>query len=331
MTPWTFPKGVDFPGAPGEHIEDRLSSEAVKFIQANKDRPFYLNYWCFSVHAPWDGKKELIEQYRKKMDPKNPQHNPVYAAMVKSMDDAVGRLLKALEDSGVARNTMVVFFSDNGGINWEPAEKGGNFRYPEEMKLPITSNFPLRACKGTLYEGGVREPCIVSFPGVVKPGTQSEQILSSIDWHPTILELTGVKPQAGLKFDGISMAAALRGGSVARDAIFCHYPVYNNVGAIPGTWVRRGDWKLIRFWFDNDDQTDRFELYNLKADIGETKNLAASQPAKVQELNALIDGFVRDTHAVVPKRNPNYKPGSPGAKEQKKATILDLLTAEDMA
>ena len=130
--------------------------------------------------------------------------------MVRSMDDAVGRLTKALEDTGVAQNTMVVFFSDNGGIDWEPARKeGGKFRYPEEMKLPITSNSPLRACKGTLYEGGVREPCIVSFPGVVKPGTQSEQILSSIDWHPTILELTGVKPQAGLKFDGISMAAAL--------------------------------------------------------------------------------------------------------------------------
>ena len=164
MAPWKFPGKVDFQGAPGEHIEDRLSTEASKFIGANKDRPFYLNYWCFSVHGPWDGKPELIEKYRAKADPKNPQHNPLYAAMVKSMDDAVGRLVATLDEAGVAQNTIIVFFSDNGGINWEPGNKGNNQRHPEYLDMPITSNLPLRGCKGNPLRKAERASR-VSSPG----------------------------------------------------------------------------------------------------------------------------------------------------------------------
>ena len=301
LAPWKFP---GFSGEPGEHIEDRMAREAAAFIHAHKDRPFYLNYWCFSVHSPWNAKQSLIDKYKAKADPKNPQHNAVAAAMIESMDQAVGSLMRTLDEAGVAGNTIVVFFSDNGGVHWEP---GAGMQHKEWQQVQITSNSPLRAGKGTLYEGGVREPCIVIWPGKVKAGSHCDQVISSIDFYPTILEATGTKAAQRPKFDGISIVPALEEKPLRRDAIFCHFPVYNNVGARPGTWVRKGDWKLLRFWFDGDGQTDTFELYNLKDDIGERNNLAARMPERVKELNALIEGFVRDTRAVLPKPNPGYK------------------------
>jgi arylsulfatase A-like enzyme len=309
FAPWKFWPGQ---GTPGEHIEDRMAQEARKFIFANarKDRPFYMNYWCFSVHAPYNAKKDLIEKYRQKAaaDPSNPQHNPVYAGMVQSMDDAVGTVTKAIEEAGIADNTIIIFTSDNGGVSWKHPEV---FMHPEYRDSPATSNLPLRDGKATLYEGGSREPCIVIWPGRVKPGTQSEQIISSIDWYPTILQMTGVQKKPDLKLDGTSIVPALDGNALNREAIFSFFPHYIEItGAKPGAWTRKGDWKLIRFFADNEDQTDRFELYNLREDMGETNDLAAKNPAKVRELNALIGRFLSDTHAVLPKPNPAYRRNS---------------------
>ena len=282
-----------------------MSAEAIKFIQANKDRPFFLNYWCFSVHAPYNAKQDLIAKYRAKADPNNPQQNPVYGAMVQTMDEAVGRITKAIDDAGIADNTIIVFFSDNGGVFWHHPEV---FMHPEYKNIPPTSNAPLRDGKATLYEGGTREPCVVIWPGRVKPASRSEAIVSSVDFHPTILQMAGLNPPPGLKFDGISMVPALEGKALDREAIFCYFPHYIPMtGARPGAYVRKGDWKLIRLWADNDDQTDRHELYNLREDQKESINRAAGEPAKVKELSKLLDGFLIDTKAVIPKPNPTYK------------------------
>jgi arylsulfatase A-like enzyme len=304
--PWKFWPGQ---GKPGEHIEDRMADEATKFIRENKDRPFYLNYWAFSVHAPWQAKPALLEKYKRKADPKNPQHNPVYAAMVESLDTALGRVVKALDENGVANNTIIVFFSDNGGVFWNAKTEKAMLDAGYE-DIPITSNAPLRAGKASVYEGGTREPMIVIWPGHVKPGSTSDAIVQSIDFHPTLLEMAGLRPKLGQQFDGISIMPALKGEALSREAIFCHFPHYTPAaGNIPGTWVRKGDWKLIRVWCDGPGQTDRYELYNLVEDVGETRDLSAEYQDRVHELSALLERFLKDTHAVVPEPNPAYRSG----------------------
>ena len=218
--------------------------------------------------------------------------------MVQSLDENVGRLLDTLDALNLSDHTIVVFFSDNGGNMYDRVEG-----------IPPTSNAPLRGGKATLYEGGTREPCIVVWPGKVKPGTRSDAFFSSVDWFPTLLDMIGVQPSRTVKFDGIDQVPALLGASAPRDTLFCYFPHYTPAtGALPATWVRRGDWKLIRFFCDGDTQADRFELYNLKDDIGETRDLAMAQPQRVQDLNRLIDGFLQDTGAVLPVKNPNFDP-----------------------
>ena len=303
LAPWKFPPPLPT-GEPGEHIEDRVSSEVVKFVQAHRDGPFYANYWCFSVHSPWDAKPELVEQYRALRDPDAAQRNPVYAAMIHSMDEGVGRVVKAIDEAGLTDGTVFVFFSDNGGVDWwEPSMKE---RYG--MDDPPTSNAPLRGGKATLYEGGTRVPCAVVWPGVTRAGATTDALIQSVDWHPTLASMLGVEPPTDAQFDGISFLPVLRGGKATRDVAFCHFPHDCHDQTGPGTWVHRGDWKLIRRYAASDDQTDAFELYNLREDLGETRNLAADRPAFVAELNALLDGHLRDTGAIVPKANPGYDP-----------------------
>jgi len=291
VAPWKFPAQLHFTGQPGEHIEDRMAEEAIRFIRANKDRPFYLNYWAFSVHAPFDGKQELIEKYRKKADPADEQRCPVYGAMVQSLDEAVGRLMETLDALQLSERTIVVFFSDNGGNMYNRVDG-----------VPPTSNRPLRGGKATLFEGGTRVPCAVIWPDKVKPGSTSDALLSSTDFYPTILEMLGLKPQPGQRFDGLSQVPALLGGR----GFFPHYTPAT--GNIPGAWVRRGDWKLIRFFCDGPGQADRVELYNLREDIGETKDLAAANPQTVKQLDARLSAYLRDTRAILPEPNPSYRP-----------------------
>jgi arylsulfatase A-like enzyme len=299
VAPWKFPPALDFPGTPGEHIEDRMASEAVKFIQANKDRPFFLNYWQFSVHAPFDAKAELIEKYKALVDPADPQRCPTYAAMVESLDDAVGTLTRTLDELHLAEKTIVIFFSDN----------GGNMYNRVEGETP-TSNFPLRGGKATIYEGGTREPCFVVWPGVVKAGSVNDTVIQSIDLYPTILEMLGLAAQPGQALDGTSIVPLLKGGRIDREAIFCHFPHYTPAtGAKPSTYVRQGDWKLIRFFADSDDQTDRFELYNLAEDLGESQNRAEEFPEQVRRLDALVSRHLEEIGACVPRPNPAWRPG----------------------
>ena len=305
VAPWRFPK---LKGRPGEHIEDRLADEALKFLDAHRDRPFLLSYWCFSVHAPYDAKPTLVERYAAKAAKARnaPQRHPVMGAMIHSLDENVGHVLRKIEQLGLADNTIVLFFSDNGGVHWMGNRGEGN-RYG----CPITSNAPLRGGKATIYEGGTREPMIVVWPGVVRPGSRSDALVSSIDVYPTVLEMLGLKPRAGQRFDGVSIVPALKGRPLGRETVFCHFPHYvKATGNLPSTYVRKGDWKLIRFYADGPDQANRFELYNLAEDIGETKDLSARMPEKVRELDGMIDAHLKEIGAVVPKPNPSYRPGA---------------------
>lgn len=311
LAPWKFIHDPPLTGEPGEHIEDRMSGEAAKYIQDHKDRPFYLNYWAYSVHAPFNARRDYVERFRRKADEKNPQHNPLYAAMVKSLDDAVGRLMRAVDDAGIADRTIIVFFSDNGGYVAAPKTTD-----PEGFEgAPVTSNAPLRGGKGSLYEGGTREPCVVIWPGKTEAGATSDALFHSTDFYPTLLGMCGLRPRAGLQIDGVDQSGMFLGQPSPRDRVFCHCPHGNatwargaaRIGLQPGTYVRRGDWKLIRFFADNEDGSDCLELYNLKDDPGETDDLASARPELVRELNALISGFLADTDAVIPERNPNYK------------------------
>ncbi len=311
VAPWKFPAALNVASQPGEHIEDRVASEAIAFIKANRARPFYVNYWAFSVHAPYDAKPALIEKYRAKaarLPPGSAQRNPVYAAMVQSLDDNVGRLLDTLDELQLTEQTIIVFFSDNGGVHWLAGTPEASLA-AGITDIPITSNAPLRGGKATTYEGGTREPCIVAWPGLTRPGSASTAIIQSVDFFPTLADVLRLKLPDTQKFDGRSFAPALRGAAHDRGPTFCHFPHTTPAsGGLASTWVRVGDWKLIRFYCLADDQSDVLELYNLKDDLGETKNLAAQQPAKAAELNALITDFLRDTAAVVPVRNPAYDP-----------------------
>ena len=286
----------------GRHIEDLCAEGAIRWVKEHKGGPFFLNYWFFSVHEPWDGDKpELLEKYRKKADPANPQHNPIMGAMVETMDSCLGRVLDTLDELGLTENTIVFFTSDNGGVSWRDVEGA-----------PVTSNLPLRNGKGSIYEGGTREPLVVAWPGRVEPGAHSDALVQSIDYHPTVLEMAGLKPKQGQVLDGVSIVPALtKSGPLSREALFCDYPVYGPAtGNLPSCWVRRGDWKLIRFYFDGPGQADRFELYNLKEDVGETTDLSGSRADLVRELNTLIDHHLKDTSALVPVPNPAYRPNA---------------------
>ena len=296
LGPWRFWRDM---GGDGEHIEDRMAVEATKFMRENRDQPFFLNYWCFSVHAPIQAKPELVEKYRGLASPDHPQRNPIYGAMVESLDDAVGTLVATIDELGIADNTIIVFFSDNGGMV---------HRFNDGV--PVTSNEPLRSGKSSIYEGGVREPLVVVWPGHVQPGSESDEIVQSVDFYPTLLEMTGTSPSREQAFDGISMVPALKGKTLDREAIFTYIPNYTAATMQrPSTAVRRGDWKLIRFFADGAAQSDRYELYNLRDDVGETNDLSASDPRLVAELDGLIEAFLRDTEAVLPVANPAYVEG----------------------
>ena len=327
LAPWQFITDPAIKDEAGRHVDERMADEAGKFIRASKGRPFFVNFWLFSVHSPWNARKDYIEYFKQKADPANPQKNPLYAAMVKSLDDSVGRLLKHLDDSGEADNTIIVFWSDNGGYAYPP-KKTDPDGYAE---IPATSNLPYRSGKASLYEGGTREPGIVVWPGKVKAGATADFLMQSVDLYPTLLRAGGATSKPDQKVDGLDQTEALLGGASSRDRVFCHFPHGNATrdsvmdGFYAGSYVRKGDWKLIRFYGRNDDGTDELELYDLKQDLGERCNLAKEQPAVAQELNGLIDGFLKDTEAVMPKANPNFGKGTPKAPAKKKALAPDDL------
>jgi len=292
-------------GPRGEYLTDRLTDEAIKFIEASKDGPFLCYLSFYSVHNPLQAKPKYVKKFKDKLaampKPEGPefikehknrarqiQQNPVYAAMIYSVDENVGRLLKKLDELGLAEETVVVFTSDNGGLS---TSEGHN-----------TANLPLRGGKGWLYEGGVRVPTIVRWPGVTKPGSTCDVPITSTDYYPTFLEIASLPAKPKQHVDGMSITAALKGGTLDRKAIYWHYPHYGNQGGRPGSAVRAGDYKLIEFF-----ESGSVELYNLKDDIGEHKDLAAKMPEKAAELRKMIHQWRKEVDAKMMKPNPKYK------------------------
>lgn len=287
-------------GPEGEHLPDRLASETVTFIEAHRNEPFLAYLSFYSVHTPLMARPDLEQKYREKAKTvrlKGPawgkersrkvrlvQNHAVYAGMVEAMDKAVGKVLSALERLNLAGDTVIIFMSDNGGLSTSEGHP--------------TSNLPLRAGKGWLYEGGIREPMIIRAPGITKPKSVCSQPVSSIDFYPTMLELAGMSPRPDHHIDGVSLVPLLKGQSVARRSIFWHYPHYGNQGGAPGGAIRNGDWKLIE-WYENDE----LELFNLKEDIGEHNNLAKEYPERIRLLHSKLKAWRESVGAKMPTAN----------------------------
>jgi len=312
-------------GPPGEYITDRLSDEAIRFVEesvaADTRRPFFLNLWHYGVHGPWGHKEPLTAEMANRTDPSGRQDNSVMASMLKSVDDSLGRLLDTLDRLGIADDTLVIFTSDNGGNTHSntQTDKKNDANAKQESANPTlasyrkwagyrppTNNAPLRDGKGTLYEGGVRVPLMVRFPGRVKPGTTNDALVGCTDVYPTVLELAGLARRPDHPIDGVSYAAALRGEArPTRDSYVIWFPVQRG-----GVIAYQGDWKLIRRYEEHPgDYEGTRELFNLADDLGETTNLAARMPEKVKELDAVIDRLVADTGALAPTPNPAYRAG----------------------
>jgi arylsulfatase A-like enzyme len=277
-------------GKKGDYLTDQLTDEALSFIEANKDKPFYLNFCHYAVHAPLMGKQGLIDEAADRPGTDG-QSNIVYAAMLRSVDESVGRIVKKLDELHLTENTLVIFTSDNGGAV--------HFGKP-----PATANTPLRNGKGSAYEGGLRVPLLVKMPGVTRPGTVYDTPVITMDFFPTLLELIGADRSARrTAIDGVSLVPLLRGESqTPHGELFWHYPHYWNGGKVsPYSVARVGDWKLIRFY-----ETGREELYNLKSDVSETRDLAAANPGKRKELSARLDVWLKEVGAQLPVPKSNH-------------------------
>lgn len=254
------------PRKPGEYLTDRLTDEAIDFIEQSRNEPFFLYMPHHAVHTPLQAKADLVEEYRKRLRPGLRHHNPVYAAMVHSVDESVGRIVAKLDDLKLTDRTLVLFTSDNGGLVW---------------KADATNNSPLRNGKGTEYEGGVRVPLIACGPGVASGGVCKEPVMS-IDFVPTILELLGIRTEtAAANWDGVSFAGQLREPEkpLGRKAIYWHYPHYHSAGGRPYGAIRSGNYRLIEHYEDGN-----LELFDLAKDIGETRNLASQMPEVTKQL-----------------------------------------------
>ncbi len=279
----------------GEYLTDRLAAEAERFLDGHRDKPFFLYLPHYAVHIPMRAKKDLIARYPNKPTPGR-QSNPIYAAMLQSLDEAVGRVLKKLDDLKLAGNTIVVFTSDNGGLS---IREGPN--------TPPTINSPLREGKGFLYEGGIRVPLLVRWPGIVKPGRTSDVPAISHDLFPTLLEACGVKHK--VKTDGVSLLGLWKAATAPkRDTLYWHYPHYANQGSRPGGAIREGHFKLIEFY-----ETGRLELFDLKADPGETRNLAEEKKDLARRLAGKLADWRREVGAQAMRPNPDYRPNPQAA------------------
>jgi arylsulfatase A-like enzyme len=320
FAPYKNPRLKD--GPDGEYITERLADETVALLRkADKSRPFFLYHCFYQVHTPLQAPAGLVEKYKQKAkrlgidDGKDfapeeqtwpvrqrrrvriRQSHPVFAAMVECMDTAAGRILAELETLGLAENTIVIFISDNGGLSTAEGSP--------------TSNLPFRGGKGWMYEGGIREPFFIRWPGVIKEGATNDVPVMSIDVLPTVFAATGVPLPKNLPVDGCDLVPLLkRGEAPQRDALFWHYPHYGNQGGFPSAAVRMGDWKLIERL-----ETGRVHLYNLKNDTGEKNDLAAREPERVAQMKARLHAWYKETGAKFLREKPDGpKPWHPDDK-----------------
>jgi len=274
------------------HNVEAITQKSLAFLAENRDRPFFLYVTHNSIHNPLKGKAHLVRKYKSRPGAEKPENNPVIGAMLEELDAGVGRILRKLEELRLADNTLVVFFSDNGGLAGEAAQT------------------PLRSGKANLYEGGIRVPLIVRWPGVVEPGTTCSEPVISTDFFPTFRDISGVERGDPKPLDGVSLVPLLRQqATLNRPALYWHYPHYHGSSIGPGGAVRAGDYKLIEWYDESIHGADRpLELYNLKEDIGEQNNLAAAMPARAEQMRRLLGLWRHDVGAQTMSPNPNYDP-----------------------
>lgn len=310
FSPYKNPKMTD--GPEGEHLPDRLAMETCKFIEANKDGDFFALLSFYSVHTPLIGRPDLVEKYKKKAERISGeefgseeqvignrerkvrilQKHAVYAAMVEAMDEAVGKVMKKVEELGLEDEVVICFTSDNGGLSTSEGSP--------------TSNLPLRGGKGWIYEGGIREPFIVKWPGLTKPGQTSQVPVMSTDFFTTFVK--AARGEVMGKVDGVDLRPALIGGELERDALYWHYPHYSNQGGFPSGAIRMGHWKLVERYEDG-----RVHLYNLKDDVGERNDVKEKHEARVQHMRAKLHAWYREVDAkfLRQKDGQKEKPWSP--------------------
>lgn len=318
FSPWAIPALKDAPVPEGTYLTDYLTDKCIELLETRDSRrPFFLNLWYYSVHTPIEAKEEKIEKYRRKaedmgIDSIEPfavgtafpcehkqaerimrrtiQSDPVYAAMIESLDENVGRLLDYLDRNDLRENTLVIFTSDNGGL----ATAEGS----------PTCNAPLSEGKGWMYEGGTREPLLVRWPERIAAGARMEEPVTSTDFYPTILEAAGLPADPDQHYDGESFLPLLEGRNWSRtQPLFWHYPHYGNQGGTPGASIRRGDWKLIEFFED-----EHLELYNLREDIGENRDRSATEPEKRDEMYGALSTWQKEIGALFPQKNTDFTP-----------------------
>lgn len=290
-----------------QRLSEILTDMGIDFINKNKNNPFFLFLAHYDVHVQLDADTVLIEKYLNKKRVPDYPCNAVYAAMIEHVDRSVGRIVNTVDSLGLSNNTVILFFSDNGGLKMRfdkivLLEKSKRYVYEgDSLAYIASSNYPLRREKGTIYEGGIREPMIIKWPGKVEGGSISDALISSVDFYPALASLAGVDMPAGQVVDGTSFIDEILEGKDQNKerAIFWHYPVYHH--DVPASAVRQGDWKLIHNLVDN-----TVELYNLKNDIGESQELSKVYPDKARELSALLDQWREDVGARLPVPNPDF-------------------------
>lgn len=305
FSPYGNPRLDD--GPEGEHLPDRLAGEAAQFIADHQDQPFFTYISFYSVHTPLMAREDLQEKYEAKREEapagawgtelgrqvRLVQNHAVYAGMVEAVDLAVGKVLDQLDALGLTDNTIVFLMSDNGGLSTSEGHP--------------TSNLPLRAGKGWLYEGGIREPMIVRWPGVAEAGSVCETPVISTDFYPTILEAAGLPPRPQQHLDGHSLVPLLRGEpSLDREALFWHFPHYGNQGARPGAVIRQGPYKLIEYYEDG-----KIELFQVEADPGEQYDISHTQPERVRRMQERLHRWLEEIEAKAPSPNPDYDARKP--------------------
>ena len=324
FAPFKNPKLKD--DKPGENLTMRLAKETAQFMTESKDQPFLAYLSFYAVHAPIQTTKEKWAKYRDKAENmgiaeqgfeegdllpmRKHQDNPVYAGLVESMDDAVGLLLSTLKETGLDKNTIVIFTSDNGGVT-----SGDHY---------ATNCMPLKGGKGYQWEGGIRVPYIVSLPWMEHDGQKNNTPVAGSDFYPTILDLAGVPLPSKNDIDGKSIVPLLKGQQMEERPLFWHYPHYGNQGGRPVSMMRQGDWKIIHYWEDGHS-----ELYNLTKDIYEGTDLASSHSKKVREMSATLMNWLETTKAQLPKADPIYDEAAEKAFiEKSKADLIVKLEAE---
>lgn len=303
FAPWDNP---NLPSGPdGENLEMRLANETIKFLKESKDTAFFAYLAFYAVHGPIQTTEQKWAKYREKAEEmgiaetgykmghflpiRQVQDNPVYAGLVESMDDAVGKVLKALNELGLTDNTVVIFTSDNGGV-----AAGDSYS---------TSNLPLRGGKGYQFEGGIREPYFIKVPGLNLAGKKSNTPVTGTDFYPTILDLAGIPLKPTEHNDGVSLLPVLNGGMITERPLIWHYPHYGNQGGEPSSIIRLGEWKLIHYYEDGHE-----ELYNLNNDEEETTDIAAGNPEKTKELSEQLFSYLNEVGAKYPVKDPEYNP-----------------------